>query len=72
MDDYLLIDNLIRLPSAITNMQGQTRKQFKRLLRDLSISTTGSIEQGIRDFISSWQGNTEQTDDILVMGIEFL
>ena len=45
-------------------------KEFRKLL--LEINTKNMTEQGkiISSALNSWKGNTEQTDDICVFGLE--
>ena len=47
-----------------------TRRRFERLLRTFYFSNITSVRQEILDYFSTWKGITEQTDDILIFGME--
>jgi hypothetical protein len=44
-------------------------KRFKELLLTIQELTMQQQEKHLKDFILNWKKDTEQTDDILVMGI---
>jgi phosphoserine phosphatase RsbU/P len=47
-----------------------TRKRFERILRTFYFSQITSVKQEILNFFNTWKGETEQTDDILILGME--
>lgn len=46
-----------------------TTKLFKELLVNNRISPLSELKHKLEDFFTSWKGNNEQVDDILVIGI---
>jgi len=47
-----------------------TRRRFERILRTFYFSQITSVKQEILNFLDTWKGPTEQTDDILILGME--
>ena len=46
-------------------------KKFKEVLLEIQHKTMQEQEQHLENFIENWKENTEQVDDILVIGIRF-
>jgi serine phosphatase RsbU (regulator of sigma subunit) len=51
------------------NEKKLTTKKFKRLLLSLQDKTMSQQEKSINNFIEDWKAETEQTDDILLIGV---
>lgn len=51
------------------NEKKLTSKGFKQVLLDIQEKTMGQQETYLNDFIEGWKANSEQVDDILVIGI---
>lgn len=47
-----------------------TKSRLKSLLEEASISTMEETESRLRDTFITWMGSQEQTDDVLVIGIQ--
>lgn len=48
-----------------------TRKRFEKLIKTFYLKSISDIKQETLNFLSTWQGGTPQTDDILILGVEF-
>jgi tetratricopeptide (TPR) repeat protein len=48
-----------------------TSKKFKKILEDIQNKSMPEQETYLNDFAESWKADTEQVDDILVIGIRF-
>ena len=48
-----------------------TRKRFEKLLKTFCLKPIADIKEEMIHFLNTWQGGTPQTDDILILGIEF-
>lgn len=47
-----------------------TTKKFKQMLIDIQAMEMGAQKEYLEEFIETWKGGCEQTDDILVIGIK--
>ena len=53
------------------NKKKITRKGFENQLSLIANKPLKTIKKELKDYLKDWQGNNMQTDDILVLGIEF-
>ena len=70
-------DTLFLYTDGYTDQFGGPRNKkinqagFRKLISENSNKKLRSLEIAIDDYLTKWKGNNEQTDDILVMGVQF-
>ena len=67
---YMYTDGFVDQFGGANSKKLNTSK-FKMLIRDLETIKFKNIPNHINTFLQNWQGNTAQTDDILIFGVKF-
>jgi len=67
---YLMSDGLIHQHGGVNQRQKFGTKKLIEQLVQFSFKSMRDLKSGISEIHNSWKGNTEQTDDIMLIGIE--